>query len=357
MNFLTKIIFCGVLILLPAGILAQDWRLSASYGVQSVSLEYVPNRNYGEQVGAVAKGMIEVELERYLFYRFYIAGKADYLLHNQQDMFIGGPINFEQVNVSGLVGLQWPKFGIYGGIRAGRIWDVKVRASNQQGDKFWVDTTEPVNQFTTGFSVGIKYYLLNFIRLQAELTHTQNPPLDIIPESSFTESPAFRSFDFSPVAFTVGASIGFPWNRPERTSSNNNEIPLPPLVDKGEVSFANPLKNTFVTSGFGPRWDSTHQGVDLDASLRENIYAAESGIVVKAGKGNGYGKMVRIRHANGYETVYAHMSRIQVKEGQHIRKGEVVGKAGNTGTSSGVHLHFEILKDGVHVNPLSYVRF
>jgi hypothetical protein len=357
LNFLTKIALYGFLFLLPAAVFAQDWRLSASYGIQSVSLDYVPNRNYTDQVGAVAKGMIEVELERYLFYRFYIAGKADYLLHNQQDLFIGGPIDFEQVNVAGIAGLQWDKFGIYGGISAGSIWDVRVLASNQQGDKFWVETTEPVNQFTTGFLVGIKYYLLNFIRLQAELTHTQNPPMDIIPESSFTESPAFRSFDFNPVAFTVGISIGIPWNRPERPSSNNNEIPLPPLVEGDEVSFSNPLKDTFITSGFGPRWNSTHQGVDLDASLREDIYAAESGIVVKAGQGRGYGKMVRIRHANGFETVYAHMSRIRVKQGQHILKGEVVGKAGNTGTSSGVHLHFEILKDSVHVNPLSYIRF
>ena len=117
------------------------------------------------------------------------------------------------------------------------------------------------------------------------------------------------------------------------------------------------MKDTFVTSKFGPRWRSTHKGVDLDANLRDNIYAAEKGIVVKAGKGSGYGKMVRIKHAGGFETVYAHMSRIRVKEGDRVSKGQLVGKAGNTGTSTGVHLHFEILKDGKAVNPQSYVRF
>lgn len=123
------------------------------------------------------------------------------------------------------------------------------------------------------------------------------------------------------------------------------------------VNFSNPLKDTYVTSEFGPRWNREHQGVDLDAGLRDKVFAAEQGVVVKAGAGRGYGKMVRIKHANGYETVYAHMNRISVREGDRIRKGDVVGQAGNTGTSSGVHLHFEIIKDGTHVNPLSYVRF
>ncbi|HBQ58341.1 MAG TPA: hypothetical protein DD671_01615 [Balneolaceae bacterium] len=117
------------------------------------------------------------------------------------------------------------------------------------------------------------------------------------------------------------------------------------------------MDKTFVTSPYGPRWNSVHQGVDLDAGLRDNIYAAEKGIVVKAGKGRGYGKMVRIKHAGGFESVYAHMSRIKVKEGDRIRKGDVVGKAGNTGTSTGVHLHFEIWKDGKRVNPEAYIRF
>ncbi|HKK24401.1 MAG TPA: M23 family metallopeptidase, partial [Gracilimonas sp.] len=79
--------------------------------------------------------------------------------------------------------------------------------------------------------------------------------------------------------------------------------------------------------------------------------------VVKAGTGRGYGKMVRIKHGDGYETVYAHMSKISVKEGDTVKKGDEVGRAGNTGTSTGVHLHFEIIKDGTHLNPESYIRF
>jgi hypothetical protein len=334
---------------------AQDYRLSANYSIQSVGFNYVSNRTYNGEVGAVSKGMLEVELERYLFHQFYVAGKAEYLLHNQQSFMIGGPVDFEQFNLGALVGLQFPKFGVYGGVKAGSVWDLKIRATDpRNGNVSWVQPEDPRSPLTASLTLGIKYYLLNFVRLQAEVTQTHNLPQNIIPQSSFTENPAFRSLDFSPLSFSVGVSISIPWNR---RKSKKNDIKLPPLMRVSGVNFSPPLKDTFVTSEFGPRWNREHQGVDLDAGLRDNILAVEQGVVVKAGNGRGYGKMVRIKHANGFESVYAHMSRISVKEGDRVRKGDVVGRAGNTGTSSGVHLHFEIIKDGTHVNPLSYLRF
>lgn len=342
---------------LPQAASAQDWRLSANYNIQSVSLNYVPNRTYRGDIGAVSKAMLEFELERYLFYRVYLAGKAEFLIHNQQNLFIGGPVNYEQFNLGALAGLQWPKVGVYGGVKLGSIWDVRVRATSPTNrNQTWVAPEEFTGQLTTGFTVGIKYYLLNFVRLQAEVNHTYNLPKNIVPQGSFTENPAFRSFDFNPVSFSVGISIGLPWSRPKK-SEKRTETKLPPLMRVSSVNFSSPLKDTFVTSEFGPRWNSEHQGIDLNAGLRDNILAVEQGVVVKAGNGRGYGKMVRIKHSGGFESVYAHMSRINVKEGERIRKGDVVGRAGNTGTSSGVHLHFEIIKDGKHVNPLSYIRF
>lgn len=348
-------LFAGWIFLLPTNTTAQDWRLSASYGIQSVGFDYVPNQLYQGEIGAVSKGMLELELERYLFYRFYVGGKFEYLLHNQQDLLIGGPVNFGQVNLGAIAGLQWPKWGFYGGVKLGSVHDFSIRATNRNGDTFWVEPVEPTAKLTTSFTGGVKYYLLNFLRLQLEVTQTNFLPQNIVPQNSFDKNPAFRSFDMNPISFTVGVSISIPWNRPARKTNPDRE--LPPLMRVSSVDFNKPLDNTFVTSPFGPRWNSTHEGIDLDASLRDNIYAAEKGIVVKAGKGRGYGKMVRIKHAGGYETVYAHMSRIKVKEGDRIKKGDVVGKAGNTGTSSGVHLHFEILKEGKPVNPEAYVRF
>lgn len=345
--------FVSLFILSSSAVSAQDWRLSAGYSIQSVGFNYVPNQLYKGDINAVSKGMLEIELERYLFYRFYVGGKLEYLLHNEQDMLIGGPVNFGQLNLGAIAGLQWPKWGVYGGVKAGSVHNFSVKATDRSGDFLWVTPVEPASSLTTSFTGGIKYYLLNFLRLQFEVTQTNFLPQDIVPQSSFNENPAFRSFDMNPISFSVGVSISIPWNRPARKKDRD----LPPLMRMSNVDFNKPMDETFVTSPFGPRWNNVHQGVDLDASLRDNIYAAEKGIVVKAGKGRGYGKMVRVKHAGGFETVYAHMSRIKVKEGERIRKGDVVGKAGNTGTSTGVHLHFEVWKDGKRVNPEAYLRF
>lgn len=358
-------IFCGgflcfllVLSMTSKQTVAQDWRLSANYSIKSFGLDYVPNRTFNRNIGAVSKGIFEVELERYLFYRFYLAGKAEMLVHNQKGFFVGGPINFNQFNLGAVAGLQFPKIGVYGGVKLGSLWDLKVQATNfKNSNESWVLPEEPAGKLTAGFTAGIKYYLLNFVRIQAEVNQTYNLPQGIRPQSSFEENPAFRSFDFSPLTFSVGVSIGFPWSRPKRSPKNNDNITLPPLLESATVNFSSPLEDTFITSQYGPRWNSVHQGLDLHAGFRDKILAAEQGVVVKAGKGNGYGKMVRIKHGNGFETLYAHMSTVSVKEGDRIKKGDVIGKAGNTGTSSGVHLHFEIIKNGKHVNPLSYLRF
>lgn len=351
------VLIIGFLSLLIYGsAVGQDWRLSAGYNIKNIGLNYIPNDSYPVDIDGVSKGVFEIELERYLLYRLYIAGKTEFLVNDQQELFIGGPINFNQVNLGGSIGLQWPKFGIYGGVKTGRIWDITMRSTDQNGDPIWTNTSGGEQNITGAFTAGIKYYLLNFVRLQAEVTRTYNSPSDIIPQRRFNEAPAFRSFDFSPVSFSVGISIGIPWNRPKSRGAKPDRD-LPPLIRNSSVSFTEPLSDTYVTSAFGPRWRSVHQGVDLKANLRDKIVAAESGVVVVAGTGRGYGKMVRIKHGDGYETVYAHMSKVSVKEGDTVKKGQEVGRAGNTGTSTGVHLHFEIIKDGTHINPESYIRF
>lgn len=349
----------GIIFMLFSSVgFAQHFRVSAGYNIKSMSVSYVPNTNYSGNIDGVVKGVVEAEFERYLFYRFYLAGKAEYMLQHQEEVLFGGPVNFEQAELSGLLGLQWPKWGIYGGMKAGRIWDIKVHGTTRSGEEYWAKPDEPADAYTTALTAGIKYYLLNFVRLQAEITQTRNPPSGIRTGSSFSNNPAFRSFDFNPISFTLGISISIPWTSKKQAKAYNRSAKLPPLMRISGVNFSSPMKkSTYVTSPFGKRWSNEHQGVDLNAGLRDNIVAAESGVVIKAGNGRGYGKMVRIKHSRGFETVYAHMMRIKVKEGQRVRKGQVIGRAGNTGTSTGVHLHFEIIKDGKHVNPLSYVRF
>lgn len=98
-----------------------------------------------------------------------------------------------------------------------------------------------------------------------------------------------------------------------------------------------------------------HTGVDIDADTGNPIYAAESGTVTLAGWYNGYGLHIRISHGGGIQTLYGHASRLLVKEGQYVTKGQVIALAGSTGHSTGPHLHFEVRINGAPVNPFNYL--
>lgn len=124
------------------------------------------------------------------------------------------------------------------------------------------------------------------------------------------------------------------------------------------LPISNPSPRYSVSSRFGVRKDpllgtpALHSGMDFRAPMGSEILAAGGGEVITAGWNGGYGRMVEIRHANGFMTRYAHMSEILVKEGQKIAPGDIVGKAGNSGRSTGPHLHFEVHKDGRALDPL-----
>ena len=117
-----------------------------------------------------------------------------------------------------------------------------------------------------------------------------------------------------------------------------------------------------ITSYFGYRASPTagastyHEAIDIANSTGTPIYAADGGIVTYAGWSGGYGYLVKINHNNnGYVTYYAHCSRLYVSVGDHVYKGEHIAAMGNTGISSGAHLHFGILKNGTWVNPMNYL--
>ena len=121
------------------------------------------------------------------------------------------------------------------------------------------------------------------------------------------------------------------------------------------VGFIWPVNGTF-WSGFGPRWGSFHEGVDLGADYGTAISAAADGqVVLSTYSDNGYGNYVIVQHADGSETLYAHMSERYVVLGQYVSQGEVLGAVGCTGRCDGNHLHFEIYIGGGVVNPLSYL--
>ncbi len=116
-----------------------------------------------------------------------------------------------------------------------------------------------------------------------------------------------------------------------------------------------------MASGFGYRIDPVykttkmHAGLDFAAPQGTPIYATADGIIKLAGNmGNGYGNHVVIDHAFSYETLYGHMVRVKVRAGQKIRRGEVIGWVGSTGKSTGPHLHYEVHKNGVEINPIYF---
>lgn len=110
------------------------------------------------------------------------------------------------------------------------------------------------------------------------------------------------------------------------------------------------------SSGFGARWGRKHEGTDLAGAMGTPILATADGTVIHAGWQSGYGNLVKIQHELGIETRYGHMSKIRVKVGDRVSRGDRIGDMGSTGRSTGVHLHYEVRIDGKAVNPVSYLK-
>ncbi|HVC30602.1 MAG TPA: M23 family metallopeptidase [Steroidobacteraceae bacterium] len=122
-----------------------------------------------------------------------------------------------------------------------------------------------------------------------------------------------------------------------------------------------PVNAGYISSGFGERVDpftgggEFHEGIDFAAPMGTPIHAVAAGIVTWAGPRGGYGNMVQIDHGNGYSTRYGHSSKILVHVGETVQRGDVVALVGDTGRSTGPHVHFEVLRNGREVNPAHFV--
>lgn len=122
--------------------------------------------------------------------------------------------------------------------------------------------------------------------------------------------------------------------------------------------WAVPLETCPMTSQFGPRWGRLHAGVDLDLETGDPVYAAFDGLVrVSAYDGGGYGRFIVIRHYNGLETLYGHLSKQFLESGTYVKAGDLIGLGGNTGRSFGDHLHFETRYEGNPFNPTQVYNF
>jgi murein DD-endopeptidase MepM/ murein hydrolase activator NlpD len=123
-------------------------------------------------------------------------------------------------------------------------------------------------------------------------------------------------------------------------------------------NFTMPTDSKQVTSVYGQRWGRLHAGLDIKVYIGDTIRAAFDGKVrIVKYDARGYGKFVVIRHPNGLETYYGHLSKQLVKENQHVKSGEPIGLGGNTGRSTGSHLHFETRLCGISINPAEMFDF
>jgi len=124
----------------------------------------------------------------------------------------------------------------------------------------------------------------------------------------------------------------------------------------GAGIFIWPANNHFL-SGYDYVPDANHPGIDIDGNEGDPVYAADSGVVVYAGLNNwGYGNVIVINHGNGWQTLYAHLNAYYVSCGQSVIQGNVIGAIGSTGNADGSHLHFEMMYNGVRVNPHDYIQ-
>jgi len=146
------------------------------------------------------------------------------------------------------------------------------------------------------------------------------------------------------------------WDADELVAAVGDRAPAEEKSVGHSVTFNWPVMG-LISSGYGKRNRRQHQGIDIAARTGTSVRAARSGHVIYAtNKISGYGKMVIIRHADTFSTVYAHLSKIEVKKGQYIPSGAVLGRVGSTGHSTGPHLHFEVRNKRVPVDPLLYLQ-
>ncbi|MEU4802057.1 M23 family metallopeptidase [Actinosynnema sp. NPDC023587] len=120
--------------------------------------------------------------------------------------------------------------------------------------------------------------------------------------------------------------------------------------------YSRPANGDF-TSGFGGRWGTMHNGIDIAGPIGTPILAAADGVVIEAGQASGFGLWVRVEHPDGTITVYGHVDTYSVRQGQRVQAGEQIARMGNRGFSTGPHLHFEVWNPGgMKINPLGWLN-
>lgn len=167
-------------------------------------------------------------------------------------------------------------------------------------------------------------------------------------------------------ALQIGASLMLPGATPPTSAPVRYTAPASSVFTgtRGASSFTTaagtwlwPTDGCYITVYFHQyyRW-GLHQGLDVDGDYTSDIIASRGGTITRAGWYDGYGNCIDIDHGDGYSTRYGHASKLFVSVGDTVNAGDVIGKVGTTGRSSGTHLHFEVNSGGTHLNPLNFIR-
>ncbi|MBV5272298.1 MAG: M23 family metallopeptidase [Lamprocystis purpurea] len=197
--------------------------------------------------------------------------------------------------------------------------------------------------------------LVEMAGLSAEEFDFQNPPPQGGPEEGLA-----RDYTIKEIASELGSVVGLLKDRKRKLEILEEAIMERDITAKS-VPSGWPVRAGYITSNYGFRIHPIkgrrlfHQGVDFAAPSGSPVVAVADGLVTFSGRRSGYGNMIELRHVDGYATRYAHNQANLVQEGQQVRQGQKIGAVGATGTATGPHVHFEVLKNGEHLNPIQFV--
>lgn len=258
--------------------------------------------------------------------------------------------------------------GLGGGVVAGLAGDavLQARVDRQQ---------EELAQVRSASQAEVNALAARLAELQAQATRlnalgerlTQMGKLED-GEFDFQESPGMGGEDNGPVedipVADVNAELQMLSGRFAAAGQQLNVLEallFDQQLQRDAVPSRLPIHNSYVTSGFGGRNDpfgrgrGNHKGLDFHARVGDPVLAVADGVILFSGVKGGYGNVVDVDHGNGYVTRYAHNSRLSVRQGDLVRAGQEVAKAGSTGRSTGAHVHFEVWENGLAVNPRKFL--
>lgn len=148
------------------------------------------------------------------------------------------------------------------------------------------------------------------------------------------------------------------WDTEHVKIEYNETVEFPLRITFDDSTYTSPIsRGKVVTSRYGWRWGRAHRGIDVDLITGDSLFAMFDGIVRYANYSSGHGRTVVVRHYNGVETLYAHLSRYGVKANDTVKAGDYLGKGGRSGNARGSHLHLEMTYKGVHINPEYLLSF